>query len=66
LAQSKKIFLENRLKEIELELSQIDNLLSRDAKIREMLFDLLTNEYEIAGLEEAKSMPMRFCLIIHV
>ena len=56
-ASSKKIFLENRLKEIEQDLSRIDNLLSRDAKIKEMLFELLTREYEIAKIEEAKSMP---------
>ena len=56
-AASKKVFLENRLKEIEQELSQIDNLLSRDARIKEMLFELLTREYEIAKIEEAKSMP---------
>lgn len=56
-ASSKKIFLENRLREIEQELSRIDNLLSRDAKIKEMLFELLTREYEIAKIEEAKSMP---------
>ncbi len=56
-AASKKAFLENRLKEIEKELSGIDNLLSRDAKIKEMLFELLTKEFEIAKIEEAKSMP---------
>jgi uncharacterized protein involved in exopolysaccharide biosynthesis len=56
-AASKKVFLENRLKEIEQELSRIDNLLSRDAKIKEMLFELLTREFEIAKIEEAKSMP---------
>jgi len=56
-ASSKKVFLENRLREIEQELSQIDNLLSRDAKVKEMLFELLTREYEIAKIEEAKSMP---------
>jgi uncharacterized protein involved in exopolysaccharide biosynthesis len=56
-AANKKMFLQNRLKEIEQELSQIDNLLSRDAKIKEMLFELLTREYEIAKIEEAKSMP---------
>jgi uncharacterized protein involved in exopolysaccharide biosynthesis len=56
-AVSKKIFLENRLREIEGELSQIDNLLSRDAKIKEILFEMLTREYEIAKIEEAKSMP---------
>ncbi|MGA2467031.1 MAG: GNVR domain-containing protein, partial [Thermodesulfobacteriota bacterium] len=54
---SKKVFLENRLREIEKDLSGIDNLLSRDAKIKEMLFELLTKEYEIAKIEEAKSMP---------
>jgi uncharacterized protein involved in exopolysaccharide biosynthesis len=56
-ASSKKVFLENRLKEMEKELSRIDNLLSRDAKNKEMLFDLLTKEYEISKIEEAKSMP---------
>ena len=56
-ATNKKIFLGNRLKEMENELSRIDNLLSRDAKNKEMLFDLLTREYEIAKIEEAKSMP---------
>jgi len=56
-ATSKKVFLENRLSEIKQELSQIDSMLSRDAKIKEMLFELLTREYEIAKIEEAKSMP---------
>jgi uncharacterized protein involved in exopolysaccharide biosynthesis len=54
---SKRVFLENRLREIKQDLSQIDSLLSRDAKIKEMLFELLTREYEIAKIEEAKSMP---------
>jgi uncharacterized protein involved in exopolysaccharide biosynthesis len=56
-ATNKKIFLENRLREMEKDLSGIDSLLSRDAKNKEMLFDLLTKEYEIAKIEEAKSMP---------
>jgi uncharacterized protein involved in exopolysaccharide biosynthesis len=56
-ARNKKVFLENRLGEIKQELSQIDSMLSRDAKIKEMLFELLTREYEIAKIEEAKSMP---------
>jgi len=56
-ATNKKVFLENRLREIKQELSQIDSMLSRDAKIKEMLFELLTREYEIAKIEEAKSMP---------
>ena len=53
-ATSKRIFLESRLKEIEEKLSKIDNILSREAKIQEMLFELLTREYEIAKIEEVK------------
>jgi uncharacterized protein involved in exopolysaccharide biosynthesis len=56
-ATGKKVFLENRLGEIKQELSQIDSMLSRDARTKEMLFELLTKEYEIAKIEEAKSMP---------
>lgn len=56
-ATSKRVFLENRLTELEKELSQIDNLLSREAKTKEMLYDLLAREYELAKIEEAKSMP---------
>ena len=56
-ATSKRVFLGNRLAEIEEKLSKIDNILSREAKIQEMLFELLTREYEIAKIEEAKSMP---------
>lgn len=56
-ATSKRIFLGNRLKEIEERLSRIDNILSREATIQEMLFELLTREYELAKIEEAKSMP---------
>jgi len=55
-ATSKRLFLSNRLKEIEEELSKIENLLSREAKIKEMLYELLTREYEIAKIEEAKNM----------
>lgn len=56
-ATSKRIFLANRLKEIEEKLSKIDDILSREARIQEMLFELLTREYELAKIEEAKSMP---------
>lgn len=56
-ATSKRIFLENRLKEIEEKLSKKENILSREARIQEMLFELLTREYELAKIEEAKSMP---------
>ncbi|UCG58757.1 MAG: hypothetical protein JSU70_04430 [Phycisphaerales bacterium] len=56
-ATSKREFLGNRLAEIEQKLAKIDNILSREAKVQEMLFELLTTEYEIAKIEEAKSMP---------
>ncbi len=56
-AASKRMFLENRLREIEEKLSQIDNIPSRDAMVQETLYDLLIREYEIAKIEEAKSIP---------
>ena len=56
-ATSKRVFLENRLKEVEAKLSQIDNILSREAKTQEMLYELLVQQYEMAKIEEAKSMP---------
>ena len=56
-ATSKRIFLENRLEQIEQELSAIDQLKTRDAAVKEMLFEVLTREYEVARIEEAKSMP---------
>lgn len=56
-ATSKRIFLETRLKEIEQELTKIEDLLSRETQIKEMLFELLMRECELAKIEEAKSMP---------
>jgi uncharacterized protein involved in exopolysaccharide biosynthesis len=56
-ATSKRVFLENRLKEVEAKLSRIDNILSREAKTQEMLYDLLVTQYEMAKMEEARSMP---------
>jgi uncharacterized protein involved in exopolysaccharide biosynthesis len=56
-ATGKRVFLENRLKEIEGRLSKIDDILSREARMQEMLVELLTRECEIAKIEEAKSMP---------
>jgi len=56
-ATSKRVFLENRLKEVEQKLSQIDSILSSEAKVQEMLYELLAREYEVAKIEEAKSMP---------
>jgi uncharacterized protein involved in exopolysaccharide biosynthesis len=56
-ATSKRVFLENRLKEIERQLSNIENIPAREAKIKEMLYELLTTECELAKIEEARSMP---------
>lgn len=56
-ATSKRIFLENRLKEVEGKLSKIDNILSREAKTQEMLYDLLVQQYELAKIEEVRSLP---------
>jgi uncharacterized protein involved in exopolysaccharide biosynthesis len=56
-ATSKRVFLENRLGEVEDKLSKIENILSREAKTQEMLYEMLTREYEIAKIEEAKNMP---------
>jgi uncharacterized protein involved in exopolysaccharide biosynthesis len=56
-ATSKRVFLENRLKEVEAKLSKIDNILSREAQTQENLYDLLVTQYEMAKMEEARSMP---------
>jgi uncharacterized protein involved in exopolysaccharide biosynthesis len=56
-ATSKRIFLENSLKEVEGKLSKIDNILSREAKTQEGLYDLLVQQYEMAKIEEARNMP---------
>lgn len=56
-ATSKRIFLENRLKEVEDKLSKIDNILSREAKTQEMLYELLVQQYELAKIDEARSLP---------
>ncbi|MBN2133919.1 MAG: hypothetical protein JW741_30735 [Sedimentisphaerales bacterium] len=56
-ATSKRVFLENRLKEIEQKLSRIESIPSREAQVQEMLYELLIRESEIAKIEEAKSMP---------
>ena len=56
-ATSKRVFLETRLKEVEQKLSRIDSIPSREAQVQEMLYELLMREFEIAKIEEAKSMP---------
>jgi uncharacterized protein involved in exopolysaccharide biosynthesis len=56
-ATSKRVFLENRLKEVEQKLSRIDSIPAREAEVQEMLYELLMRELELARIEEAKSMP---------
>jgi len=56
-ATGKRIFMENRLKEIEKELSNIENIPAKQAQIKEMLYELLSRECELARIEEAKNMP---------
>ena len=56
-ATSKRVFLETRLKEVKQKLSKIDSLPSEEAKVQEMLYELLIRECEIAKIEEAKSLP---------
>lgn len=56
-ATSKRIFLENRLREVEQKLSRIDTISAREAQVQETLYELLTQQCELAKIEEAKSMP---------
>lgn len=56
-ATSKRVFLENRLKEIERQLSNIENIPAKQARMKEMLYEMLSRECELARIEEAKSMP---------
>jgi uncharacterized protein involved in exopolysaccharide biosynthesis len=56
-ATSKRIFLENRLKEVEAKLSKIDSTLTREVENQERLYDMLVTQYEMAKIDEAKSMP---------
>jgi uncharacterized protein involved in exopolysaccharide biosynthesis len=56
-AASKKVFLENRLREVEAKLDRNDNILSREVNVQEALYALLIQQYELAKIEEAKSMP---------
>jgi uncharacterized protein involved in exopolysaccharide biosynthesis len=56
-ATSKRVFLESRLEEIEQELSNIENIPAKQAQIKEMLYEMLSRECELARIEEAKSIP---------
>jgi len=56
-ATSKRVFLEGRLREVEQKLSRIDSIPSREARVQETLYELLIQQYEVAKIEEARSMP---------
>lgn len=56
-ATSKRVFLENRLEEIEQKLRNIENMPAHEAQVQEMLYELLGRELELAKIEEARSMP---------
>jgi uncharacterized protein involved in exopolysaccharide biosynthesis len=56
-ATSNRIFLENRLKEVEARLSKIDKIPTREAQAQERVYDVLLQQCEMAKIEEAKSMP---------
>jgi len=56
-ATSKRVFLENRLKEIEEKFRRVDNMPAHEARVQESLYELLIRECELAKIEEAKSMP---------
>ena len=56
-ATSKRIFLENRLKEVEAKLSKIDSTLSREVETQERVYQFLVEQYEMAKIEEARNMP---------
>ena len=55
-ATSKREFIEKRLKEINDELSNIDDIPARKAKVLDTLYETLSVEYELAKIEQAKSI----------
>ena len=57
LATGKRVFLENRLQEIAARLKQFDTIPAHEARVQEMLYELLVRETEIAKIEEARNMP---------
>ncbi len=56
-ATSKRVFLENRLKEVEAKLSKIDTTLSREVETQERVYQMLVEQYEMAKIDEARNMP---------
>ncbi len=56
-ATSKRMFLENHLREVEAKLSKSDNTLSREVETQERVYRMLVEQYEMAKMEEARNMP---------
>ena len=56
-AASKRLFVENQLKEIQQEPSHPEPSSARDMAIKDTVLELLAREYEIAKIEEARNMP---------
>lgn len=56
-ATSKRVFLDTRLQDVEQKLSRIESISAREAKVQEMLYELLMQQLELARIEEAKNMP---------
>jgi len=56
-ATGKRVFLENRLQEIAARLKQFDTIPAHEARVQEMLYELLVRETELAKIEEARNMP---------
>jgi len=56
-ASNKRLFIENRLQEVQQELGQAEKLSPHEVATKEMILELLTREYEIARIDEAKELP---------
>jgi uncharacterized protein involved in exopolysaccharide biosynthesis len=56
-ATSKRVFLEHRLKEIQDRLRRFENIPAHEARVQEMLYEMLVRETELAKIEEARNMP---------
>lgn len=56
-ATGKRVFLENRLKEIEAKFKRFTEISTQETRVQEMLYELLVRECELAKIEEAKNMP---------
>ncbi|MCU0915843.1 MAG: hypothetical protein MUC88_14970 [Planctomycetes bacterium] len=56
-AKGKRLFIENRLEEIQQELGRMERPSPREVAAKEMVLELLTREHEIVQIEEARNAP---------